>query len=111
MRLRPLQAAALAAALAGCAAPLPAPPAGSAPPLRLSPASLGRSLALQQHLTVRAAGREQQMDALLEADPARVKLALVALGQVAARIEWDGQALDEWHAPWWPAAVSSSPLP
>jgi uncharacterized protein DUF3261 len=106
VQLRPLQAAALAVALAGCATP--GPPAGGAPSLRLSPASLGRSLALQQHLTVRAAGREQQMDVLLEADPARVKLAVVALGQMAARIEWDGRTLDEWHAPWWPAAVSGA---
>jgi len=106
VQLKLVQAAALAAALAGCAAP--GPSESSVPSLRLAPAALGRSLALQQHVTVRAAGREQQMDVLLEADPARVKLAVVALGQVAARIEWDGRALDEWHASWWPATVSSA---
>ncbi len=79
--------------------------AGGMPPLRLAPAALGGPLALQQHITLRAPGHEQQMDALLEADPAHVRLAIVALGQVAARIDWDGRALAEWHAPWWPAAV------
>jgi hypothetical protein len=106
VQLRRLQATALAAVLAGCATP--GPTEGGVPPLRLAPAALGRSLALQQHLTVHAAGREQQMDVLLEADPARVKLAVVALGQLAARVEWDGRALDDWHAPWWPAAVSGA---
>lgn len=97
--------AALAAGLAlgGCATP--GPRDGSVPPLRLAPAALGRSLDLQQHLSVRAAGREREMDVLLEADATHVQLAIVAMGQVAARIEWDGHALTESRAPWWPASV------
>ncbi len=93
-------------ALAGCATPGPSD--SNVPLLRLAPAALGRTLALQQHITLRAGGRVQEMDALLEADPARVQLAVVAMGQVAARIAWDGQALTEWRAPWWPASVSSA---
>jgi hypothetical protein len=93
-------------ALGGCAV---APrPTDGVPPLRLAPAALGRTLDLQQHITLSAAGREQQMDVLLEADAARVKLAVVAMGQVAARIEWDGTTLTEWHSAWWPSAVSST---
>ena len=101
-------AAALAAslAIAGCATP--GPHDGSMPPLRLAPAALGRTLDLQQHLTLRAAGHEREMDVLLEADAVHVQLAVVAMGQVAARISWDGHELTESRAAWWPAAVSSA---
>jgi len=101
--MRLAAAGAACAALTACAT-TPAP-GGDVPTLRLSPASLERRLDLQQHITVQAAGREQQMDVLLEADPARVKLAVVALGQVAARIDWDGRTLTEWRSTWWPASV------
>ncbi len=107
LTLRRAFAGAVAAlALAGCATPRL--PDDSVPLLRLAPALLGHPLALQQHITLSAAGHEQQMDVLLEADAAHVQLAIVALGQVAARIAWDGQALTEWRASWWPAAVSSA---
>ena len=94
------------ATLAGCATP--GASGDGVPSLKLSPASLGRPLDLQQHITLRAAGHEQQMDVLLEADPARVKLAIVAMGQVAARIEWDGRTLTEWRSTWLPGSVSSA---
>ena len=90
-------------ALAGCATPILTD--DGVPPLRLAPASLGRPLDLQQHITLRAAGREQQMDVLLEADATHVQLAIVALGQVAERIGWDGRTLTEWRSTWWPASV------
>jgi hypothetical protein len=98
-----LATACAALALAGCAAPRPSDDA--VPLLRLAPAALGRPLALQQHLTLHVADRTQEMDALLEADPAHVQLALVAMGQVAVRIAWDGQALTESSEPWWPESV------
>ena len=95
-----------AAALSGCAT---APPkALELPPLRLAPALLGRPLNLQQHLTLQAPGREQQLDVLLEADAQHVQLGVVALGQVAARLDWDGATLAEDKAPWWPQAVSGA---
>ncbi len=102
----PRLAAVVLAALAGCATPGASD--GGVPSLKLSPAALGRPLDLQQHITLRAAGHEQQMDVLLEADPARVKLAIVAMGQVAARIEWDGRTLTEWRSTWLPGSVSSA---
>jgi hypothetical protein len=92
----------LLAALVACAAPTQA----TTPSLRLSPASLGGTLALQQQLTATARGQTQRMDVLLEADAQSVRLAVLSLGQTAARLEWDGTTLAESHAAWWPAAVS-----
>ena len=89
------------AVLAGCATPGASD--GGVPSLKLSPAALGRPLDLQQHITLRAAGHERQMDVLLEADPARVKLAIVAMGQVAARIEWKADERVEKIVGSWPA--------
>jgi hypothetical protein len=78
------------------------------PPLRLAPALLGRPLNLQQHLTLQAPGREQQLDVLLEADARHVQMGVLAMGQVAARLDWDGTTLTESKAPWWPQEVSGS---
>ena len=99
---------ALASALGACTtAPVPAPP-HETPQLRLAPALLGHPLNLQQHLTLQAPGREQQLDVLLEADAQHVQLGVVAMGQVAARLDWDGVTLTESAAPWWPQAVSGA---
>jgi hypothetical protein len=76
------------------------------PQLRLAPAALGRPLALQQRISVQAPGHAQQLDVLLEADAAHVQLAVLAMGQVAARLDWDGTKLEETRAPWWPPQVS-----
>ena len=35
-------------------------------------------------------------------------MGVVAMGQVAARLDWDGVTLTENRAPWWPQAVSGS---
>lgn len=99
-----------AAALAGCATAPPAPaPSREMPLLRLQPSFRGPgSLDLEQHLTLQAPGREQQLDVLLEADARHVQLAVLAAGQVAARLDWDGEKLDEQRAPWFPQAVSGA---
>ena len=103
---RLIAALSLAAVLAGCAT---APsPSREMPQLQLAPSALGRSLNLQQHLTLQAPGREQQLDVLLEADARHVQMGVVAMGQVAARLDWDGATLTEERAPWWPQAVSGS---
>jgi len=104
------------ACLAGCAtSPPPLPPTAAAdcgpadvaaPVLRLAPAALGRELAVQQQLTVTTQGRTQRIDVLLEADAGAVRLALVHMGQTAARLSWDGRELQETRAPWLPDAVS-----
>jgi hypothetical protein len=107
-RLIAVVALALALALAACATVPPRAAPRDAPQLRLAPALLGRTLNLQQHLTLQAPGREQQLDVLLEADERHVQLGVLALGQVAARLDWDGVTLAESHAPWWPQAVSAA---
>ena len=99
---------AFASALGACAtAPVPVA-SHETPMLRLAPALLGHALNLQQHLTLQAPGREQQIDVLLEADAQHVQLGVVAMGQVAARLDWDGVKLTESAAPWWPQAVSGA---
>ena len=105
---RLIAAAALAGALGACASAPPRATPHEAPQLRLAPALLGHPLSLQQHLTLQAPGRDQQLDVLLEADARHVQLGVVAMGQVAARLDWDGTTLEEERAPWWPQAVSGS---
>ena len=100
--------AALSGALGACASAPPRAQAHDVPQLRLAPALLGHPLNLQQHLTLQAPGHDQQLDVLLEADERHVQMGVVALGQVAARLDWDGTTLAESRAPWWPEAVSGS---
>ena len=95
----------VASALTACAAPA-APAAGNLS-LRLSPASLGTALALQQQLTVTARGQTQRLDVLLEADAQAVRMAVLSLGQTAARLEWDGKTLTQSRASWWPEAITA----
>jgi hypothetical protein len=99
MFLRAAMAIVLAFALAAC------DEAPDVPTLRLSPASLGRTLALQQRLTVTVRGQSQQMEVALEADADAVRMAMLVMGQAAARLEWDGKELREARAPGWPEFV------
>jgi hypothetical protein len=91
---------------AGCAnSPTPTANEPDSPLLRLAPASLGRTLALQQQLTVAARGQTHRLDMILEADADSVRLAMMNLGQTVARLEWNGRELTETRVSWWPAAV------
>ena len=119
----------LGAVLCGCAPASPRIVLGEVPLLRLSPASLGRELALQQHLQVGVGERGQAVDALLEVDAKELRLGMQALGQSAMTLRWDGSKLDEQRADWlppvlngervlfdlqlvlWPAAVIREALP
>jgi hypothetical protein len=103
-----LIAAAALATLGACASAPPRAALREPPQLRLAPALLGHPLNLQQHLTLQAPGREQQLDVLLEADAQHVQLGVVAMGQVAARLDWDGTTLTQERAPWLPQAVSGA---
>ena len=102
--LRLAGAAVLLVSLLGCAT---VPPAPVSPQLRLSPASLGTTLALQQQLTVTVAEQTHRVEVLLEADPQAVRVAVLSLGQTAARLEWDGVNLTQSRARWWPEAISA----
>ncbi|PLP99069.1 DUF3261 domain-containing protein [Cupriavidus pauculus] len=106
-----MAACVLAAGVAGCATTGASNPAGAVNPadtplLRLSPASLGRTLRLEQQITVQypSPQGEQTRDmlALLEADAAHTRLAAMAGNQVLARIDWDGHDLRVMRSPWAP---------
>ncbi|WP_394789529.1 DUF3261 domain-containing protein [Rhodoferax sp.] len=73
--------------------------------LRLSPASLGRSMLLQQHLEVSAAGRSQALDVALEVDSQELRLAVLGLNQTVVRMRWDGVTLEQTRASWLPDVV------
>ncbi len=90
--------------LAACAQ-LPPRAAVELPALRLSPASLGRSISLQQRLHFTFGAQQRDMDALLEADPAEVRLLVQAMGQSGVRLSWDGKNLQQQRAQWLPPAV------
>ncbi len=77
------------------------------PMLRLSPASLGAPMARQQELEFRFGKQRQVVDALLEVDATEVRLALLAMGQSALRLRWDGTELHETRAAWLPSALQS----
>ena len=68
---------------------------------------LGRDLAQQQQITVQVRGQTHRLDALLEADSGSVRLALISMGQVVARLEWDGVNLIESRAKWLPDFVQT----
>jgi hypothetical protein len=75
------------------------------PVLLLRPQALDRPLALQQRLTVTAAGRTLQVEMALEADHDGVRMVLLDLGQAVARLEWDGRELTERRGQGLPAHV------
>lgn len=87
----------LAALLAGCAStPAPATPEARLH-LRLAPAALGRSLSLQQHLTVEREGRTDQLDTALEIDAGHLDLVGLAFGQRVMSLHYDGRELTVWR--------------
>lgn len=103
--------------LAGCASPrqaaapgavaASATPSSAMPLLRLAPAALGRTLALQQQLSVRGPdGTQRHLQALLEADARELRIALTSMGQVLARMRWDGAQLDVQRSRHWPEQVA-----
>ena len=105
--LRLIALALLMLTLAACATrPVSTPPAPT-PVVRLSPASLGAPMARQQQLEFRFGRQRQVVDALLEVDASEVRLALLAMGQSALRLRWDGAELHETRAVWLPAALQS----
>jgi hypothetical protein len=86
----------------GCALPVHEPARLG---LKLAPSALGESISLQQQLTVERNGRSDELEALLEVDPRRLHLVGLALGQRVLTLHYDGEILQAWRHPWFPAAV------
>lgn len=81
---------------------------GQPPLIQLAPASLGQAIAEQQRLALAGpSGQRISLDAMLEVDSQSVRLAFLQMGQVVARLEWDGQALRTTQVPQWPEQVSA----
>jgi hypothetical protein len=102
----PIQYVALFGSLAllfgACVAP-ESGPAGMG--LRLTPAALGESISLQQRLDVEGQGRSAQLDVALEVDVARIDLVGLALGRRVLSLHYDGETLQSWRHPMWPAQL------
>lgn len=88
--------------LIGCAAPEPRP-AGVG--LKLAPAALAESISLQQLLDIKGQGRSAQLDVVLEVDAARIDLVGLALGHRVLSLHYDGETLQSWRHPMWPAQL------
>lgn len=92
----------LGLASAGCA------PRAGAPArlgLKLAPAALGASISVQQRLTVERDGRIDEIDAALEVDAEQVNLVLLAFGQRALTVHYNGEALETWRHPRFPSEL------
>lgn len=100
--LRHVALALCALALAGCAT-RPAPVARLG--LKLAPASLGESISVQQHLEVERGGSVNDLDVVLQVDPAAIDLVGVAFGQRVLTLSYDGKDLVSSRHPMLPAQV------
>lgn len=122
MRLTVMAAHLTVAILAGCGHSVPSLPGAGLPQstarneeghadpplIQLSPSALGKNMAAQQRLTIIAPGTQPRtLDVLLEVDSQTVRLAMLQMGQVAARLEWDGVFMQASQSRWWPREVSA----
>lgn len=104
--LRLITTAALALLLGACATHRGPPPA-DVPLLRLPPSALPAGMAEQQRLTFTHGGRSDVVDALVEVDAEAVRVVIHAQGQVALRLAWDGETLDQSRAEWLPPQLDA----
>jgi hypothetical protein len=76
--------------------------------LVLPPRSLGASIAIQQHLTVRVDGAApQELEAALEVDSERLELIGLGFGQRVFALSYDGNKLRAWRHPLMPPQVQA----
>jgi hypothetical protein len=99
---------ALLVACAGTPAKAPSATAetGGMPALRLAPSALGREMALQQRLDFFHGQHRESIEAMVEVDARAVRVVMHAHGQVALRLDWDGQTLNQSRAEWLPPVLS-----
>jgi Protein of unknown function (DUF3261) len=106
-----LVAAGLACLLMACAGS----PVGSGQDktvtLLLPPSTLGVELSMMQRMRVRLDAfldaPSPELEVALEADASAVRLAILQLSHTIARLDWDGQRIEQHLAPGWPKLVSA----
>lgn len=106
--LRLIATAAMGLALAACTPPATRPPADAAPLFALAPAALPGGLAEQQRLSFEHGDRRETVDAMVQADAGAVRLVIHAQGQVALRLDWDGEQLAQKRMPWLPESLDGA---
>ena len=95
-------------ALAACTPPATRPPAEAAPLFALAPSALPGGLAEQQRLSFEHGDRRETVDAMVQADADAVRLVIHAQGQVALRLDWDGEQLTQKRMPWVPESLDGA---
>ncbi|KFN47112.1 DUF3261 domain-containing protein [Arenimonas metalli] len=95
-------------ALAACTPPATRPPAEAAPLFALAPSALPGGLAEQQRLAFEHGDRRETVDAMVQADADAVRLVIHAQGQVALRLDWDGEQLTQKRMPWVPESLDGA---
>jgi len=101
---------ALALCLGGCSTLPMGTAQNERPTLQLSPQALPHAIEAVQRMQVRRQGQTRSLDAILEATPSQVQLAILQLSQTIAVLQWDGQALQTRLAPGWPAVIAPEKL-
>lgn len=74
--------------------------------LKLAPATLGKSISLQQHLTVQHPGRTDELDTVLQINSHQLDLVGLMLGHRIMTIHYDGKTLQTWRDPRLPPQIS-----
>jgi hypothetical protein len=106
--LRLIATAAIVLALVACTPPATRPPADAAPLFALAPSALPGGLAEQQRLSFEHGDRRETVDAMVQADADAVRLVIHAQGQVALRLDWDGEQLAQKRMPWLPESLDGA---
>jgi len=79
--------------------------------LLLQPATLGMELSMMQRMRVRLdaypMAPSPELEVAFEADASSVRIAILQLSHTVARIDWDGNRVEQQLAPGWPKVVSA----
>jgi len=100
--------AAASLALAACTPNATRPPADGAPLFALAPSTLLGGLVEQQRLSFEHGDRRDTVDAMVQADADTVRLVIHTQGQVALRLDWDGERLAQKRMPGLPASLDGA---
>lgn len=97
--------------LGSCAITHPTPP----PPLQrigltLAPDTLGKSIQVQQHLTIIRANQAHDLDTVLDINPQRLYLVGMMLGHRVMTLSYDGKTLTTWRDPHMPSQITGEEI-